>query len=106
MPAHQRPWHPIAGRLVPVLRSTALMVALGCQPATAPESESIGLAVQATATNHALGFRQAYVLVPDHPDLDLQTTWTLEAWVYPRSAGNGVDQDIISKWDGATDAAY
>ncbi len=54
----------------------------------------------------ALDFVQSYVNVPDNPALDLTTTWTLEAWVYPRSGGNGVDQDIISKWDGAPDASY
>ena len=56
--------------------------------------------------NRALDFAHAYVRVPDHPDLDLRHRWTLEAWVFPRSAGNGVDQDLISKWDGVTDAAY
>jgi len=44
--------------------------------------------------------------VPDHSDLDLRNTWTLEAWVYPRAPGDGIDQDLISKWDGVTDAAY
>ena len=30
----------------------------------------------------------------------------LEAWVYPRSAGNAIDQDFIMKWAGVTTAAY
>jgi len=56
--------------------------------------------------NFALDFNQSYVNVPDNNVLDLTTSWTLEAWVYPRASGNGSDQDIISKWDGAADASY
>src|SRR5262249_20343692 len=44
--------------------------------------------------------------VPDNSAFDLTDTWTLEAWVYPRAAGNAVDQDIISKWDGNPGASY
>jgi uncharacterized membrane protein len=57
-------------------------------------------------SNRALGFMQDYVRVADHADLDLRDTWTLEAWVYPRTAGSGTDEDVISKWAGVTDAAY
>jgi len=63
----------------------------------------------ATATspqNTALDFLQSYINVPDNPALDLTSTWTLEAWVYPRAAGNGADQDIISKWGGNPGASY
>lgn len=54
----------------------------------------------------ALDFSQSFVQVPDNSAFDLSNSWTLEAWAYPRAAGNGNDQDIISKWDGAPDAAY
>jgi hypothetical protein len=56
--------------------------------------------------NVALDFVQSYVNVPDSPALDLTSTWTLEAWVFPRAAGNGADQDIISKWAGNPGASY
>jgi hypothetical protein len=54
----------------------------------------------------ALDFSQSFVQVPDNSAFDLSNTWTLEAWVYPRAAGDGADQDIIAKWDGAPDASY
>jgi hypothetical protein len=57
-------------------------------------------------SNRALGFTQDYVRVADHADLDLRSTWSLEAWVYPRAAGKGADEDLISKWGGVSDAAY
>jgi hypothetical protein len=57
-------------------------------------------------SNRALGFTQDYVRVADHADLDLRNTWTLETWIYPRAAGKGVDENLISKWAGASDAAY
>jgi len=66
---------------------------------------TIELANPATS-NRALGFMQDYVRVADHADLDLRNTWTLEAWVYPRAAGKGADEDLIAKWGGVTDAAY
>jgi hypothetical protein len=55
---------------------------------------------------YALSFSSSYVNVSDNDLLDLTTTWTLEAWVYPRAAGNGVDQDIVSKWGGNPGASY
>lgn len=64
------------------------------------------LGLMAVAANHALGCLQAYLRVPDQAELDLRRTWALEAWVYPRAAGNGADEDLISKWAGVTDAAY
>jgi hypothetical protein len=57
-------------------------------------------------SNRALGFVQDYVRVADHADLDLRNTWSLEAWVYPRAAGKGADEDLISKWASVIDAAY
>jgi Concanavalin A-like lectin/glucanases superfamily len=73
---------------------TSLFV--GCSHSTEPKAPP----------NFALDFNQSYVNVPDNNALDLTTSWTLEAWVYPRASGNGADQDIISKWDGAPDASY
>src|SRR5690349_13181426 len=90
--------------------ATGLLVAMfACDLSTAPPSDhaAIRMSSQAAAsTNHALSFLQSYVYVHDQGALDLRNTWTLEAWVFPRAAGNGVDQDLISKWDGVTDAAY
>jgi concanavalin A-like lectin/glucanase superfamily protein/Kelch motif protein len=54
----------------------------------------------------ALDFSQSFVQVADNAAFDLSNTWTLEVWISPRTAGNGNDQDIVSKWDGAPDAAY
>jgi hypothetical protein len=59
-----------------------------------------------TATpSYALDFNQSWVTVPDHADLDLGTTWTIEAWIKPRSGGGG-DEHVISKWGGCVDASY
>jgi Concanavalin A-like lectin/glucanases superfamily/Kelch motif len=54
----------------------------------------------------SLEFSQSFAQVPDNAAFDLSNTWTLEAWVYPTLAGNGVDQDIISKWGMTPHAAY
>ena len=87
----------------------SIALAVSCQPATDPQGSPVRTseaAPELAASNHALSFSHSYVRVRDHGDLDLGTTWTLEAWVFPRAAGNGIDQDLISKWDGVTDAAY
>ena len=85
-------------------------VVVSCQPVTDPgrlsAMRSDGSGAMALAGNHALGFMQDFVHVPDHADLDVRNTWTLEAWVFPRAAGNGADEDLVSKWAGVTDAAY
>jgi hypothetical protein len=92
------------------LRALLVLVVVGCEAVphtpSSPSDQSALSQIVAAASNHALGFMQHYVHIPDHPDLDVRNTWTLEAWVYPRSAGNGVDEDLVSKWAGVTDAAY
>jgi hypothetical protein len=55
--------------------------------------------------NYALDFADAWVTVPDHADLDLTTTWTLEAWINPHNVAGGF-QHVISKWDGGGNASY
>lgn len=75
----------------------AVALSVACGDSTAPPIAD---------TNYALDFDQSYVNVPDNNALDLTTSWTLEAWVYPRASGNGTDQDIVSKWNGAPDASY
>jgi hypothetical protein len=55
--------------------------------------------------NFALDFADAWVTVPDHADLDLTATWTLEAWVKPHNAAGGF-QHVLSKWDGGGNASY
>ncbi len=42
---------------------------------------------------------------PDADDLDLTTTWTLEAWIKPSNVAASF-QHIISKWNGDGDASY
>jgi hypothetical protein len=82
---------------------------VGCQPFTDPEPSlgRLGSPEIADATsNRVLGFMQDFVQIPDHADLDLQHQWTLEAWVYPRAVGNGADEDLIAKWNGAGNASY
>lgn len=80
---------------------------LGGRSALAFATQNSQRLLAGTATpNVALDFVQSYVNVPDNPALDLTATWTLEAWVHPRAAGNGVDQDIISKWAGNPGASY
>ena len=93
--------------LIPSLISAVLLGS--CQPATEPGTSLSSTDMSdasAVTPNRALGFMQSYVHVADHADLDLRQKWTLEAWVNPRAAGNGADEDLISKWAGITDAAY
>ena len=85
---------------------SALYALGGRSPLAFATQNSQRLQVATTPANVALDFLQSYVSVPDNPALDLTTTWTLEAWVYPRAAGNGADQDIISKWAGNPGASY
>jgi hypothetical protein len=42
---------------------------------------------------------------PDHPNLDLSDTWTLETWIRPDAQLVG-RQDLISKWGTGAQAAY
>jgi hypothetical protein len=63
-------------------------------------------ALPAPPPQYALQFGQSYVRVPDAPSLDLSQTWALEAWVNPTLAGNGTNQDIISKWGVGGNASY
>ena len=57
-------------------------------------------------TNYALEYDQSWVTVPDHDDLDLSTSWTLEAWIRPHDVTTGSFQHLISKWNGGGDASY
>ena len=41
----------------------------------------------------------SFVEIADAPELHL-TNMTVEAWIYPRSAGGGVNSAIVLKWDG------
>ena len=91
------------------LAGTSVSQASGSVTVEASVTGLTGSPVSFTVTaapNLALDFNQSYVNVPDDTAIDLTTAWTLEAWVYPRAAGNGSDQDIISKWAGAADASY
>jgi hypothetical protein len=72
--------------MLPMLRSLravcilTLAAVIACQPATDPQSQPLRpsqVTVQAATINHALNFAHAYLRVPDHPDLDLQLTWTM-----------------------------
>jgi predicted metalloprotease len=56
----------------------------------------------------ALSFDGAsqFVEVPDHSDLDLSSTWTLEAWIAPTDVARSNFQHVISKWNGGGDASY
>jgi hypothetical protein len=57
-----------------------------------------------SVVNFALDFNDDYVTVPDHTDLDLSATWTIEAWVKPHNLS--FPQHIVSKWNGGGDASY
>ena len=55
----------------------------------------------------ALSFDGAtqHTFTDDADDLDLTTTWTLEAWIKPTNVA-GSFQHIVSKWNGGGDASY
>ena len=102
---------------MPSLRTVAVLALLTLVCACERGAPTAGRAIEPSGAlyerggasardNFALDFHQSFVSVPDAPSLDLTTTWSIEAWVYPRAAGNGVDQDFVSKWDGVLDAAY
>lgn len=59
-----------------------------------------------TQPSYSLDFRDAWATVSDHADLDLSTTWTLEAWIKPRSVALSEFQHVVSKWDGGGNASY
>src|SRR5205823_14048343 len=97
----------VGALVIPLLVCTACSTDRDMSERTTAPAHALEASVTCAPGNpYALEFRQSHVEVPDSPTLDLTTSWTLEAWVYPRAAGNGVDQDIISKWDGAPDASY
>jgi hypothetical protein len=95
-------------RLRRVVPAVLVLLAGSCADAgTAPDGTQPTPAAKGGRTvNYALDFTTSFVNVPDNDLLDLTATWTLEAWVYPRAAGNGSDQDIISKWAGNPGASY
>lgn len=49
---------------------------------------------------------QQHTFTPDASDLDLSTTWTLEAWINPSDVNRSAFQHVISKWAGGGDASY
>jgi hypothetical protein len=74
--------------------------------ASAPGLTGSPVAFTITSTpSFALDFNQSFITVSDHPDLDLAATWTIEAWIKPRSVSGG-DEHVISKWGGCADASY
>jgi hypothetical protein len=90
------------------LAGTSVTSATGTVTVEASVSGLVGSPVTFTVTatpNFALDFDQAWVTVPDHADLDLAETWTLEAWFKPRNVEGG-PQHIISKWNGGGNASY
>jgi hypothetical protein len=62
--------------------------------------------ISAVAPNFALDFNQSWVTIPDHADLDLGATFTLEAWIRPSNVNLSAFQHIISKWDGSGNSSY
>ena len=53
----------------------------------------------------ALDFNNSRVVVPDHSDLDLGATYTIEAWIKPSAVAN-LFQHVVSKWGGGGNASY
>jgi alpha-tubulin suppressor-like RCC1 family protein len=66
---------------------------------------TIPVAVTGGIGQFALEFTQSYVSLADNDALDLNTSWTLEAWVYPTQVA-GANQDVISKWGVGGHASY
>lgn len=54
---------------------------------------------------YALDFTSDFVVVPDSPDLDLSTAWTIEAWIKPRDVGPTF-KHLVSKWGTCPAASY
>jgi len=74
--------------------------------ASAPGLTGSPVAFTINATpNFSLDFNSDFVVVPDAPDLDLTTTWTLEAWIKPRDLSVSF-KALVSKWGGCSTASY
>jgi hypothetical protein len=54
--------------------------------------------------NYALAFSMSFVEVPDAAVLDLAATFTIEAWIKPRTVTSY--QHIVSKWNSAGNSSY
>lgn len=67
--------------------------------ATDDEGQSDSASVELTVQDYALEFDgiDDGASTPDHPDLDLTSTWTIEFWVYPLEFASG-EQYLVSKW--------
>lgn len=67
--------------------------------ATDDEGQSDSVSVDLAIVDYALAFdgEQDGATVPDHPDFDLTSTWTIELWVHPFGASTG-EQQLLSKW--------
>lgn len=89
-----------------VLAAFVSVTLFGCQTDTPldPIDPPDFLAAKVKPTNTALDFNDSWVTVADDPALDLSTTWTLEAWIKPRT-GTGY-QHILSKWNGGGNSSY
>jgi hypothetical protein len=61
-----------------------------------------------TLPSAALSFdgAQHYVEVPDHDELDLGASFTIEAWIFPANVQSPDTQHVISKGNGPGDASY
>lgn len=73
---------------------------------TGGKRPKVGTSQITVVQQFALDFNDAWVTVPDHPDLDFAATWTIEAWIKPDNVSSGSFQHIVSKWDGSPDASY
>lgn len=79
------------------------LLAMSCSDAgMAPEGSPPIQAGQ--GVNHALDFSTAFVEVADANVLDLSATFTIEAWIKPRTTTSY--QHIVSKWNGGGNASY
>ena len=88
------------------LLAIPVLALLACaDTGTAPEASPQFQAVKGGhARDYALDFSTSFVEVPDANVLDLGATYTIEAWIKPRTVTSY--QHIVSKWSGGGNASY
>ncbi|MFY0690267.1 MAG: Ig-like domain-containing protein, partial [Cyclobacteriaceae bacterium] len=65
------------------------------------ESDSLFTIGSAPITNYAVDFDGStqHIAITDHPDFDMDTDWTIEAWVKSSATGQ---EAIVSQYDGSS----
>lgn len=89
-----------------ILLSIFFVAFLACSDSTTAPDDLLQIqsAKDGRIKDYALDFSTSFVEVPDADMLDLSTTFTIEAWIKPRTLTSF--QHIVSKWNGGGNASY